>query len=85
MNVNSDFKDLLRYSNEEGARYLVVGAHAVMTYTEPRYTKDLDLWIEPSIENTLRALRFSERLHRVSPSGFDRATPGGRAIAQCRQ
>ena len=32
-------------------RYLVVGGYAVSKYTEPRYTKDLDLWIEASAKN----------------------------------
>jgi hypothetical protein len=43
MKINSDFKDLLRDLSEAGVRYLIVGGYAVMVYTEPRYTKDLDL------------------------------------------
>lgn len=43
--MNSDFKDLLSLLNQFGAKYLVVGGYAVMLYTEPRYTKDLDLAI----------------------------------------
>jgi len=45
MFVNSDFSDLLRHFNVGGVRYLVVGGYAVVQYAEPRYTKDLDLWI----------------------------------------
>lgn len=48
---NSDLTGLLRIFNEIGVKYLVIGGHAVMYYTEPRYTKDLDLWIEASVEN----------------------------------
>jgi len=51
MKINSDFKDLLRDLSEAGVRYLIVGGYAVMVYTEPRYTKDLDLWIEPTEPN----------------------------------
>ena len=40
--VNPDFKDLFAALNEAQANYLVVGAHAVAFYAEPRYTKDLD-------------------------------------------
>lgn len=47
MRINSDFRDLLRSFNDAGVRYLIVGGYAVMVHTEPRYTKDLDLWIEP--------------------------------------
>lgn len=51
--MNSDFKDLLRLFNARSVRYLIVGGYAVMKYTEPRYTKDLDIWIECSSVNAL--------------------------------
>jgi hypothetical protein len=44
--VNQDFKDLLRVFNEEKVRYLIVGGYALIKHSEPRYTKDLDLWGE---------------------------------------
>ena len=56
MKINSNFKDLLRLFAAAGVRYLVVGGYAVMKYTEPYSTKDLDVWIEPSEENAGRAL-----------------------------
>jgi hypothetical protein len=46
----------LRLLNGGGVRYLVVGGYAVMKYTEPYSTKDLDIWIEPLAENAARAL-----------------------------
>jgi hypothetical protein len=55
MKINSDFKDLLRDFNDGGVRYLIVGGYAVMAHTEPRYTKDLDIWIEPT-ESNARAM-----------------------------
>ena len=33
---------------------MVVGGYAVIRYTEPRYTKDLDLWVEATPENSER-------------------------------
>jgi hypothetical protein len=54
--MNSDFKDLLRAFNEAGVKYLVVGGYAYAEYVEPRYTKDLDIWIERSPENAERVL-----------------------------
>lgn len=51
MFVNSDFSDLLRLFNDNGVRYLVVGGYAVVQYAEPRYTKDLDLWISTDPHN----------------------------------
>lgn len=51
MFVNSDFSDLLRIMNDNEVRYLVVGGYAVLQYTEPRFTKDLDLVIATDAEN----------------------------------
>lgn len=53
MNGNRDYRDLLQCLNETGARYLIVGAYAVIYHTEPRYTKDLDIWTEPTPENAV--------------------------------
>ncbi len=52
--MNSDFKELLAALCQCQVRFLVVGGYAVMFHTEPRFTKDLDLWIEPERENALR-------------------------------
>jgi len=54
MNVSSDFRDLLFAFNAENARFLIVGAYAVMYHTEPRYTKDLDVWVQPTKTNARR-------------------------------
>ena len=52
MFVNSDFSELLKLFNDNKVRYLVIGGYAIIQYAEPRYTKDLDLWIST---NTLNA------------------------------
>ena len=57
MKINSDFRDLLRSLNAAGVKYLVVGGYAVMVHTEPRYTKDLDLWVDPSEDNGPRVFQ----------------------------
>jgi hypothetical protein len=57
MNGNRDFRDLLLCLNEGGVRYLIVGAYAVIYHTEPRYTKDLDIWVEPTAENAAKVWR----------------------------
>ena len=53
----SYFKELLQIFNAEGVEYLLVGAHAVMHYTEPRYTKDHDAWVNPTQENARKVHR----------------------------
>ncbi len=52
--MNSDFKDLLTVLNDCQVSYLVVGGYAYIHYAEPRYTKDIDLWVLPTPENALR-------------------------------
>jgi hypothetical protein len=47
MPASLHFKELLKKLNEHQVKYLVVGPYAVMKYTEPRYTKDFDIWVEP--------------------------------------
>lgn len=51
MFVNSDFSDLLRLFNANNVKYLIIGGYAVIQYAEPRFTKDLDLWISADQEN----------------------------------
>lgn len=50
--MSPDFKEILSIFNDQEVRYLVVGAYAVMKYSEPRYTKDLDIWVEASEEDS---------------------------------
>src|SRR5436190_10105434 len=59
--MNSDFADLLRHFAKHDVRCLVVGGYAAMHYSQPRFTKDLDLWLEPSPANASRVmLAFAE-------------------------
>lgn len=51
MLTSSDFKDLLNLFKKFKVRYLVVGGYAVMKYSEPRFTKDLDLFIATDQDN----------------------------------
>jgi hypothetical protein len=74
MPANPDFKELLSVLNDEKVEYLVVGAHAVAYYAEPRYTKDLDIWVNPTPENSRRVYaalkRFSAPLIDITADSF---------------
>jgi hypothetical protein len=52
--LNRDFKEFLQSLNDNHVRYLVVGGYAVAFHGHPRYTKDLDVWIEMAPENASR-------------------------------
>jgi hypothetical protein len=75
--VNRDFRDLFAALNDAGVKYLVVGAHAVAFHSEPRFTKDLDIWVEATPENARRVMQaltvFGAPLEGVSAQDF--ATP----------
>ena len=61
MNLNSDFREMLLALSSEQARYLVVGGLAVVHHTEPRYTEDLDIWVEPTLLNATRVMKALKR------------------------
>jgi hypothetical protein len=66
----------LRIFNAAKVRYLVVGGYAVMKYTEPRYTKDLDIWVEASAKNAravFKALKeFGAPLTNLTEADFSK-------------
>ena len=72
--MNQDFKELLAAFNAEKVKYLVIGGYAVIKYTEPRYTKDLDLWVSVKNDNPIRVYRalkqFGAPLTDLSPKDF---------------
>jgi hypothetical protein len=74
MKINSDYKDLLRSLNAAGVRYLIVGGYAVMIHTEPSFTKDLDIWIDPSLANAHKLLpalaEFGAPLRGIQATDF---------------
>ena len=74
MKVNSDFKELLSIFNDNHVKYLVIGGYAVIKYAEPRYTKNLDLWVKAEAANALAvysALRsFGAPLSNLSANDF---------------
>ena len=49
-----DFHDVLTELVRSGARFLVVGAHALSAHGVPRATVDLDLWVAPDPDNANR-------------------------------
>ncbi len=74
MLTSPDFKELLSFLEKHKVRYLVVGGYAVMKYTEPRFTRDLDLWVSTDEENSkavFAALKeFGAPLKDLTPNDF---------------
>jgi hypothetical protein len=76
MLTNSDFKELLNLFAKHNIRYLVAGGYAVMKYSEPRFTKDLDVWIATDPENAssvyVALKEFGAPLANLTPDDFTR-------------
>jgi len=51
-----DYEEFVESLHRAGAKYLIVGAHAVAFHARPRATKDFDLFLEPTPENAERVL-----------------------------
>lgn len=84
MFVNSDFSELLSLFNDNGVRYLVVGGYAVVQHAEPRFTKDLHLWIATDPGNAASVFRvlqqFGAPLAGLTESDFAEAWPRRQAF-----
>ena len=74
MDISPDYRDLFRILNKHKVKYLVIGAYAVVYYSEPRFTKDLDIWVKPDTGNTNKLYKslkeFGAPLKGVKPDDF---------------
>ena len=55
--MTKDWKELLEFLNANQVKYLVVGGVALGCYAAPRYTGDIDIFIEASSGNAQRILK----------------------------
>ncbi len=54
MIISDDFEDFLKLLNQYKVEYLVVGGYAMAFHGKPRYTGDLDVWINISEDNSIK-------------------------------
>jgi len=59
--LNQDFREFIQSLNDNQVRYLVVGGFAVALHGYPRYTKDIDIWIELEPVNASRVINALEQ------------------------
>ena len=48
---SQDFREFIELLIKHNAEYLIVGGYAVGIHGHPRYTGDLDIWLNPSPHN----------------------------------
>jgi hypothetical protein len=58
--TNRDYAEFLAALVKHEVRFVIVGAHAVAFHVKPRYTKDIDIFVDPAEENVLRVLKAVE-------------------------
>lgn len=57
MEIQKDFKELLELFNAHNVEYMIVGGYALAFHGAPRYTGDLDIFINPSTANAQRIIK----------------------------
>lgn len=55
-NQSHDAGELFVLFERHGVRALIVGAHALAVHAKPRFTNDVDVFVEPSRENAARVV-----------------------------
>ena len=56
MRLEKDFKEFIESLNKNSVRYLIVGSFALSYYSEPRYTKDIDILVDSTASNADRLM-----------------------------
>jgi hypothetical protein len=76
--LNEDWNEFLRVLTSTGTRYLLIGGHALAVHAEPRFTEDLDVFVEPSLSNArkLRSALVEFGFGSVIPEAAELAKPG---------
>lgn len=62
-----DWIELCNLLNAHNAEYLVVGGQAVIAHGYPRLTKDMELWVRPTLSNGSRVLSALAAFGAASP------------------
>jgi len=57
MKAEKDYEELLELFNKNKVKYCIVGAYAVALYARPRYTKDMDILVEPDKNNSRKIIK----------------------------
>jgi len=55
--LSKDFKEFIESLIANRVEYLIVGGYAVAVHGYPRYTGDLDIWLNATAENAVRILK----------------------------
>ncbi len=54
--LTKDFKEFVELLNKHKVEYLIIGGYALGIHGYPRYTGDLDIWVNPTLINAQKTL-----------------------------
>ena len=60
MEIQQDFKELLELFNKHRVGYVIVGGYALAFHGSPRYTGDMDIYVNPDAINASRIIKALE-------------------------
>lgn len=57
MKIHPDFSDFISALNQNSVEYVIVGAYDLAFLGYPRYTGDIDIWVNPSTANATAVIK----------------------------
>lgn len=73
--LNKDYKEILQIFLNENVEFIVVGAYALAAHGFPRATGDIDIWVNPNKENSIKVYnalaKFGAPLENVNEVDFE--------------
>lgn len=55
--LSNDWREFLSLLIFHRVKFLLIGGHAIAAHAQPRFTEDLDVWVEASARNAKRILQ----------------------------
>ena len=72
--INQDYKEILQCLEKHDVAFMLVGAYAMAAHGFPRSTGDIDIWVNPMDENSIRVYQalaeFGAPLSEISEQTF---------------
>ena len=56
MKIEKDYEEFLELLNRHKVKYCIIGSYAMAFHARPRYTKDMDILVDVSLENAKSTL-----------------------------
>lgn len=74
MEEYQDFEEFISLLNKYRVEYLIVGGYAVTFHSRPKFTEDLDIWVNKTKNNALKTYKaladFGFANRDITPSDF---------------